>query len=394
MKVLFLNEYSKPHIVSGAERSMLALSKALNKNIEVFTLSPNLSPSKTRLEGNHLKFSFPIKIKPGETLSPIWFNNPVLWIYTAFFITKTIKTKKITLIHVHGKYIQPAAVIASWFTKVKVVTTVRDFKFLCPLALCFTNEKPACSFKYYLNSEVPQYQKHYHQTSRLKLVLAKIWQYILKWFLNQSEKVIAVSPQLAKIYQTAGIKNTTSIYNLPPIKQTLSRKSKSRKTIVSIGKLSYGKGTDSIVKAAAKLPEYNFILAGPKNISLKNDFPSNLKYLGKVPHKKALALYKQADVFIINSRWPEPLSRAGLEALSFGLPVIASNRGGNQELVSNNGLLVNPNKPSEIARAIKSIFNKDLLKLSKNSQKLFQTRFNQSAIINKHLSLYQKLSYA
>lgn len=394
MKILFLNEYAFPHIVSGAERSMLALSKALSKKITIITLSPNLGPSRRVFVDSHLKFPYPIKIKPGQTLSPFWFNNPIFWLYSAYFIIKTVKNKHINVIHVHGKYIQPSAIIASWLAKIPVITTVRDFKFLCPLALCYTHQQKTCSWSYYLNHEIPFFLKNYTNHSLIKpwlylhLIFSKLWQAVLKHFLNQSKTVIAVSPQLKNIYQEAGIKHTLSIYNLPPSKQTISKKTKNSKTIISVGKLSYGKGTDTIIKVAKELPDYQFIFAGPKNISLKTKLPSNVQYLGKLPHHRVLDLYRKADVFIINSRWPEPLSRAGLEALSFGLPIIASNRGGNQELVKDNGFLVAPDNVIEIAKAIKRAFNSDLQRLSNNSRLLFQTRFSRDKIIHQHLKLY------
>ena len=393
MNLLFLNEYAPPHYVSGAERSMMALFTTLSKSkkLKVYLLSPNLGS-----KSQYLRFPFIRKIKPGKTLTPLWFNNPIFWFYAAYHIKKAIKNYHINLIHVHGKYIQPSAIIAAWLTKTPVITTVRDFKFLCPLALCYTNQQKKCSLIHYLAQEIPEYLDKYTQSSILKpfialrLILAKLGQNDLKWFLNRASQVIAVSPQLAKIYKTAGIKKTASIYNLPPQKQ-IRKKKLLTKTIISVGKLSYGKGTDILLKAAAKLPAYQFIFAGKKNISLKDEFPSNCQYLGQLSHKKILKLFNQADIFIINSRWPEPLSRAALEALSFGLPIIASNRGGNQEIIKNNGFLVNPDKPQEIIKTIKEIFSKDLNKLSQNSLKLFKTRFNRQMIIQKHLKLYQSL---
>jgi len=393
MNLLFLNEYANPHFVSGAERSMKALSDALSKKIKVYTLSPNLGS-----RSKDIKFPFPKKISPGKTLTPLWFNNPIFWFYAAYFIKKTIKNKKIDLIHVHGKYILPSAIIAGKITKTPVIITVRDFKFLCPLALCYTNQQKKCSLIYYIAKEIPQYLRKYTQASILKplialrLVLAKLGQNDLKWFLKQTNQVIAVSPQLAEIYKNSGIKKTISIYNLPPKENKRKFKSNKQPIILSIGKLSYGKGTDVILKTARilqkKLPQVKFVFAGSKNISLKQEFPSNCQYLGRLTHNQVLKLYPQADIFIILSRWPEPLSRAGLEALSFGLPIIASDRGGNQELVKDNGFLVDLDKFENIAKDIQKILN-NLQNFSNQSRKLFQQRFNQSEILEKHRKLYK-----
>ena len=387
MKVLFLNEYAYPHQVSGAEYSMQALAEGLRRKIKVFILSPDLS-ARTVPAG---KFPFPKKIKPGQILSPLWFNNPLFWLYSAYWIYQTIKKQKIDLLHVHGKYILPGAVIAGWLSHKPVIVTVRDFKFLCPLALCFTHRQKRCNLNYYIRKEIPEYRQRYGQIARWKLVLAKLWQYKLKWFLNRCQQVIAVSPQLAKIYQDNGTKKVTWIYNLPPFSaKGRSASGRDKHVILSVGKLSFGKGTDCLIKAAEQLPQYQFVFAGEINPSLKTKFPKNCEYLGKLDHEQTLKLYGKAGVFVILSRWPEPLSRAGLEALSFGLPIVASDRGGNQELVKDNGYLVDPEKTNEVTRAIVKAINNQTL-FSPKSLDLLRTRFNQQQILKSHLNLYQKI---
>ena len=366
MKILFVNEYSSSRPVSGAEYSTQALAEALKA--EMFT--PGWK-----------------KNQPGQALSPLWFNNPLYYLYSAWQIYRVVKWEKIDLIHVHGKYILLGAVIAGWLTDKPVVTTVRDFKFLCPLALCFTHGQDKCSFNYFVGHEIAEYRQRYGGGSSFSLILAKLWQYQLKWWLNRCQQVVCVSPQLAQIYRENGVKRVEVIYNLPP-----SAKGRSvfgrKKVILSIGKLSFGKGTDTILAAAKLLPQYQFIFAGQLNPSLRPVFPKNCRYLGKISHEAALKLYPKAGVFVINSRWPEPLSRAGLEALSFGLPIVASNRGGNRELVANNGLLVDPENPVQIAAAIRQV-SRQASKLGSNSLKLLKTRFNREKIIKQHEEIYR-----
>lgn len=358
MKILFLNEYSQP--VSGAEYSQKALAQAFG--------AAEFSPRWPR----HNR---------GQGLTPLWFNNPAYYLYSAWQICR----QDFDLLHVHGKYILPGAVMAGWLKRKPVVVTVRDFKFLCPMALCFINQTK-CTWKYFLKQEISEYQKRYVAVASWRLMLAKLWQLQLKWWLNRTHKVIAVSPQLASIYRENGINRPVTIYNLPPRRQPLAQ----GKIILSMGKLSYGKGTDSIVAAAKLLPEYNFIFAGELNASFKPAWSKNCHYLGKVTHDEALSWYQQAGVFIINSRWPEPLSRSGLEALSFGLPIVASNRGGNRELMNNNGALVDPDKPKDLAKAISQVWRRRR-KLGQNSQKLLVTRFNRQLILSRHRHLYESL---
>lgn len=63
--------------------------------------------------------------------------------------------------------------------------------------------------------------------------------------------------------------------------------------------------------------------------------------------------YQQADVFVIPS-WIEGTPRVLVEAMAFGLPVVATRVGGIPELVTDgvNGLLISPRSPGEIAAAI------------------------------------------
>jgi glycogen(starch) synthase len=399
MNLLFLNEYASPNLVSGAEYSSEALAQALisvGQN-RVVILSPQLSASKKRFKKRgvlYQKFPFLKKVKPGQTLTPAWFNNPFFWFYSAVYIYRALKQYQIDLIHVHGKYILPAAIIAGRLSRTPVVVTVRDFKFLCPLALCYTYQRSQCSLGYYLKHEIPEYRQRYQPVSIIKLVLAKLWQFRLKCFLRRADQVISVSPQLQRLYQQAGIKKLTAIYNLPPqaikLKKALSRTR--AKTVLSVGKLSYGKGSDTLLRVASKMPQYKFILAGAKNVSLKQHFPRNVHYLGQLPHSQALKLYAQADVFVILSRWPEPLSRAGLEALAAGLPIIASNRGANPELIRDNGYIVDPDNENQVKLALTKILTGSKLKLmAQNSRRLLVTRFNRTKIIKAHLNLYHQL---
>lgn len=370
MKILFLNEYAADRPVSGAEHSQNALANGLRSvKQKVIIYSPSWK-----------------KNQPGEGLSPLWFNQPIYYFYSAWQIYEKIKSEKINLLHVHGKYILPGAVIASWLTHKPIVATVRDFKFLCPLALCFTHQQTNCNFSYYLNHEIPEYKIRYHKISSFKLILAKLWQYQLKWWLSRCHQVIAVSPQLAQIYRNNGVKQVESIYNLPPKKQLRAH----GKSVLSVGKLSFGKGTDILINVARLLPQYEFIFAGEINPSFKTAFPQNCHYLGKLSHKETLKLFQQAGLFVLLSRWPEPLSRAGLEALAFALPLVVSNRGGNRELIKANGFLVNPEQTRQIAMAIETAL-KSSEKLGKNSLKLLISRFNHQKIIQTHIRLYKQL---
>ena len=408
MNVLFINEYIYPNVVSGAEFSMQALAEALKKKGEnVIFFGPNLSKKKINSfqELKIIRFPFIKKLKPYQTLTPFWFNNPIFWLYSVIFIILACKKEKIDIIHVHGKYLLPGAIISRLFTKTPVIITVRDYKFLCPLALCLIKQNKICNWNYFIKKEIKFYLDKYESKSSFikrfflipRIILARLWQKALFLFLKSADKIICVSNAVKDIYKGSGLseKKLTAMYNLPPKAHKIVSH-KNSKTVLYIGKLSYGKGTDLLIEAykivKKKIPQVKLILAGPKSESI-GIIPKEITYLGKLKHNEVLGLYKKADVYVSPSRWPEPLSRSTLEALSFGLPLVVSNKGGNKEVVEDkiNGFIVELQTDKLAEKIIEILENKEKrIKMRKKSLDLLSGRFSREKLVRQHIELYKK----
>lgn len=93
--------------------------------------------------------------------------------------------------------------------------------------------------------------------------------------------------------------------------------------IMCISRISPQKKFDLFLDIAQQKPEYAFVWIGNKDVM--NSLPSNVFCLGET-HSAYLYL-KYADVFILPSNY-EGLPISLLEALSFGIPIVASNTGG------------------------------------------------------------------
>jgi len=86
--------------------------------------------------------------------------------------------------------------------------------------------------------------------------------------------------------------------------------------------------------------------------SLKAQYASpSVRFIG---HVDPAVFYEQVDVVVVPSLWNEPLGRSAIEPLSYGIPVIASNRGGLAEIVEDGvtGIIVDPDDTGSLARAI------------------------------------------
>jgi len=84
-----------------------------------------------------------------------------------------------------------------------------------------------------------------------------------------------------------------------------------------------------------------------------------IRFCGKTPNGKIQHAYRDIDVLIIPSVWPENSPVTILEALAAGTPVLASNVGGIPELVEDGvtGYLYRHDEPLQLARNIRKIIH-------------------------------------
>lgn len=86
-------------------------------------------------------------------------------------------------------------------------------------------------------------------------------------------------------------------------------------------------------------------------------------FLGWINHKDKIEQLNKADIYVIPSHF-EGFPNALLEAMSCGLPVVATNVGAISTAIDNNqnGILINPKAPEELAKAILSLYENDMLR--------------------------------
>lgn len=120
------------------------------------------------------------------------------------------------------------------------------------------------------------------------------------------------------------------------VKQLKKLKKQYAHVIMCVSRISPQKKFDLFLEIAKAKPNYAFVWIGNKY--KMNDLPSNVFCLGEI--HSAYTYLRYADVFILPSNY-EGLPISLLEALSFGVPVIASNVGGIGEVLNGkNGFAV------------------------------------------------------
>jgi len=132
-------------------------------------------------------------------------------------------------------------------------------------------------------------------------------------------------------------------------------------------RLTPWKGVDKILEVLPELKEkigaFKFLVMGEggesEKLKMKNEklnLGNQVCFLGKVPHAETYNYLKAANVFILNSQY-EGASHALLDAMSAGVPILASNVGGNPELIENgvNGFLFEYNNKKEMLENLEKV---------------------------------------
>ena len=140
--------------------------------------------------------------------------------------------------------------------------------------------------------------------------------------------------------------------------------------ILSVGRLREKKGLDTLIDACAALRDRGqafvceIVGYGEEHAALQArivglGLADRVCLLGKLPREQVMARYARAAVYVQPSRIAADGDRDGipnvlLEAMAMGVPVVSTRVSGIPELVCHrqNGLLVAPDEPRELADAI------------------------------------------
>jgi len=175
----------------------------------------------------------------------------------------------------------------------------------------------------------------------------------------------------------------------------------------TVGRLSSEKDQLTLIRAFIHLLEYSsekssrlkliIIGDGPlegrlKSVVKQHDFDNQIIFTGArddIPE-----MLQKMDIFVLPSLG-EGISNTILEAMATALPVIATNVGGNSELVvqDKTGLLVPPNNPKAMALAMnRYIENSDLIKIHGTSgRQRVEKLFSMPSMVKHYIRIYDEL---
>lgn len=152
--------------------------------------------------------------------------------------------------------------------------------------------------------------------------------------------------------------------------------------VLYVGRLDLAKGLDELVRATAQIasqaPTLQLVLVGDgparaqlEFLAMELGIAELVRFVGPCPSSEVARWMRAANVFALPS-YCEGCPNVVLEALSCGLPVVATDVGGIPELVDEKcGILVHPQDPVALANALSIALNRfwDRDQISKKMQR-------------------------
>lgn len=237
---------------------------------------------------------------------------------------------------------------------------------------------------------------------------------VFKRFFDKAKKVIAVSHDIKKNYDSKYGTNCEVIYPLVPFYECETSKEELRKeygipadanVICMVGSIKDMKHPETILDAVSQfskeeMQQYkpHIVYAGSGNMlqPMKEKAESlgladNVHFLGFVPKEQVNKVFKMSDMYIIASDF-EGTSVSLLEAMFNKLPIIASDAPGINDMVKDSvsALLFKTKCADEVKEHIKTIINVPEVaqSISNGALKEFEAKYSYKKIIDHYTAIF------
>ncbi len=273
----------------------------------------------------------PRKPAVGKLTKLAWHLRNALGATSADEVKALLLREKVDLVYAHNSAkMQPAIFEATSALNIPLCLHLHDYALLCPKSSMFRSSG---------NCEKPCLE--------CRVLTARI-----KSSKGDGVTAISVSDALRQRFLRNGVlkkadwhvllnaNRSEALFHAPLV----GRKSGTSEvfTFGYLGALAEEKGVEDLITAFLKLPQTEaatLLIAGRG----RDDYERHLKtlagdaairFLGFVPPEE---VYKVADVVVVPSRWHEPQSLILMEAATYGVPVIGTERGGTPEILRDLG---------------------------------------------------------
>jgi glycosyltransferase involved in cell wall biosynthesis len=317
------------------------------------------------------------------------------------------------VVHAHNLYplFSPSVLVACRRADVPVVMTTHNYQLTCPIVShlrkgkicekCMGGNEQwsvlnncrgsfAESLAYGLRSYIARKKRYFLDNVTIQVVLSDFARERLIRAGYDPRRVV-VLPNMTDLRPMRNESTSGTSQNL-----SLGGLSSAGQFAAFCGRMQEEKGVDVLLAAAARLPEVPVRLAGDGPIleALMAAAPPNADFVKRIPPDKMMSFYKDARFLVVPSMWFEGHPLVITEAMSHGLPVIASRIGGLPEFVEDGvtGLLFEPGNVDDLVDRMRTLWeNPELCKrMGKAGREKAEREYGEELFYQRLMAIYQK----
>ena len=249
----------------------------------------------------------------------------------------------------------------------------------------------------------------FHTSHFLARAGSRMWSPLLGHLVRSPDHVLAASEEIAKVAKRlAKGRYVEAVTNGVDTDRFRSREWRSAtlgrsQTVLVPRRLFPKNGVEFLVRALPKIrseiPDVRVLVIGdgPERARLEAlaaelGVDESIQFLGSRPHAEMPALLASGEIAVFPSL-VEATSVAALEAMSCGLPVVASAVGGLPEIVDSEvGALVPPRDSAALASAIIRLFDDEHLgEKGRRGRERVVAHWSNERLVDRHLEIYHDL---
>jgi len=235
--------------------------------------------------------------------------------------------------------------------------------------------------------------------------LHSYWRLIIRYIIEKSDFITAISSDTKKnTIKYFNPKKEIHIIPLPYEKFKFKKVSrdklgmkKDKFYLISVGRLVERKGFKYLIQAMKSLPEeieLNLLGDGPllsqfKKLARKEGVEGRVHFRGFISEEKKFQYLNNSDLYVLSSLH-EGFGIVLQEAMQVGLPIVATNNGGQVDILEDgkNALLVNPKSAKKLTAVIKKIYrDKSKSRLFRQENLKTINSFSLAKIVKEYLYL-------
>jgi len=380
MKILFLN-YEYPPLGGGAANATAYIlreyARIPNLKVDLVTSSVDNKYHKEKIGENVIIHKLPI----GKNQTNLHFQSQkdlLIYAWKAYWFSKKLAVKNNYNL-THSFFTVPSGFISYLLKKQLKIPYIISLR----------------------GSDVPGY------SDRFSLIYNFLTP-LIKFIWKKADAVVSNSEGLKKLaLKTNSNQKIEIIYNGIDTSKFKSNDEKDEKEFIitpGASRITDRKGLNYLIEAIAKLtpkyPQIKLKIMGDGNARValekqveKLNISDKTEFLGRIPREKTTSYYQESSLFVLPSL-NKGMSNAMLEALASGLPIITTNTGGAEELVSNekNGYLIKMKNSADIAKKIeKLITHPELRKKMGKASREKALEMNWKKIAEDYYKLYERV---